>query len=345
MAAPAVVDELQLAGPQGELAAEVRVQDGAGHRIERGPRLRVHLRPRRLVAGRDGEVGVAAAEIGPQREDGEEDGLRFVRPEVTLPVLVEGAVEALEQRRVLREKDVVDRAEAHEAARPALAGRAEAEQADVVRRRAVEGVVDVRRLRDVGAEPAHADALLHAGVRDLQQDPTVEGLHHGPADHACEQPEHGLDLRAARRESAPDAPVRGRQLLDRDPVHHGDAGTLVQALPHFADQVPTRVELVVRGVEQVRGYRIPCQRAGELLDLVEAARGEGDPPVALVDRAPGPGPRAGDRLADHGRRRVPADGALSGHSISASGRAREGSRRSARWFRGGRCAGRGGSRS
>ncbi|MCY4509813.1 MAG: hypothetical protein OXG35_23045, partial [Acidobacteria bacterium] len=268
MAAPAVVDEVQLARAEGELAAQVRVLHHAGHRLERGPGQLVHLDPRGLVAGRDREVRVSAAQVGPELEDGEEHRLRLVRPEVALPILVEGEIETFEQPRVLREQGVVDRAEADEAARPALPGGAEAEQAHVVGRRVVEGVVDVRGLRDVGAEPADADALLDAGVGDLHQDLAVAALDDGAADHRREQPEHGLDLRPTGK------------ALDRDPVHHRHAGALVQAPAHLAQQAAAGVELVVRGVEQARRHRVAPRRARAAPGLVRAGPRERGPPVA-----------------------------------------------------------------
>ena len=150
----------------------------------------------------------------------------------------------------------------------------------------------MRGLRDAGAVAAHPDPLRHAGVGDLHQDLAVAGLDHGTADHRREQPEHGLDPRAAG------------ELRDRDPVHHRHPGALVQAAAHLAQQVAAGVELVVRGVEQPRRHRVALERARQPLDLVEAARRQRDPPVALANRATGPGARAGDRLADHGRRRV-----------------------------------------
>ena len=198
-----------------------------------------------------------------------EDGLaaraRRVRRVLALAVPRERLVEAREQVGPATAQLVVRGDQAHEAAQPALHRRLEAEEAHECRRLPEPAPVGVEGLPEVGDGAAHPVAQRLAGILDVVEARAVGLLRDHLAEHRGQQPADGQVLGVA-------------VALDREAIHHREAGIRLELGPHRGHEGGARAEREVGGIQRIHRTGRRAHRGGDRVELGHAVGGQRDQP-------------------------------------------------------------------
>ena len=209
-----------------------------------------------------------------------------IRRMLALAIEIERLVEPRQQVGMALAHLLVRGGEAHDAAHAAFHRRAQAHQADIVRRHVVVAVVGMEVLLGVGDVGPHAVAGRPAEIGDVVDRGAVPLLRHRPRHQRGEQPPHRP--RAALRPA-----------LDRQAVDDGEARPVVDGALDLAHEGARGVEREVIRTQQQKRQRLAIERRDEpvqfLLDLGRQrdASGVGGQCVAAPEQP------LRERLADH----------------------------------------------
>ena len=286
MAGGAVVDVLDLARREVELDPKLGSIEHRLHGGKGGRRLVVHALAAQFIAGEDlgqREPGLHRA-VGGALEDRRGEGRGFVGRVLGVAVVPERLVEPIHQLGEPLLQRLVHRGDAHHLADTALLGRMQAEQADIVGRRFVVGIVVVEAQVDVGhgRPDARAGLQLGAGVAHVEEHLAVQLLRHRTGEQARQQPVE-LDRLIAT------------DLGHRQAIEHGEHRPILRHAPHLGHGRAAGVEREVGGVEQEGRQRRASQLRQHRAQLGKRGRRQRHRPVGWLDRVARPGLRGSHR--------------------------------------------------
>ena len=173
---------------------------------------------------------------------------------LALAVEIERLVEPRQQIGMTPAHLLVGGGEAHDAAHPAFHRRAQAQQADIVRRHVVIAVVGMEVLLGVGDVGAHAVAGRAAEIADVVDRRAVPFLRHRPRDQGGQKPPHGP--RAARRPA-----------FDGQAIDDGEARPVVEAPLDLAHEGARGVEREILRAQQQERQRVAIERGDDAVEF------------------------------------------------------------------------------
>src|SRR6266436_6491421 len=279
-----VVEVLELALLDAELDPARGIVHDRAHRVERLPA---------LVVERGGGQPLAVDDVVLVVTRGQDPALvlehRVVaRADVVGGVLAlaiprERSIETGEEVGPAATERVVRGHEAREAAQAALQRGLKAEETHEVGRLPEPAAVGVEGLAQVGDRAAHAVAERLAGVLHVVEPRAVGLLRDDLPEHGGEQP--------------PDGPVLlGLVALDREAIHHREAGIGLELRPHVRHEVGARPQRERRGGQALDRARGLAQRPHHLVQLRHAGLGQRDQPPVRGDGVARPRLRTLDLL-------------------------------------------------
>ncbi len=111
-------------------------------------------------------------------------------------------------------------------------------------------IVGVEALLDIGEVGSHAVAGQPARIPHVVDHGAVPLLRHRPGEERAEQPEQGHGLRAV-------------DPLERQPIHDGEAGAMLEQAPYAGDGAAAMREIEIGRIERRHRERIGAQQGGD----------------------------------------------------------------------------------
>ena len=237
--------------------------------------------------------------VGSAFEDRRGIGRGLIRLMLGVAVVPEGPVKPRHELGMTLLERLVHRRHAHDLADAARLCRMQAEEADIVGRRLVVGIVVVEAQVDVRhrGPDTRAWLQLRTGVHHVVEHLAVQLLRHGAGQQARQQPIDADRLVAVH-------------LVERQAVEHGEHRAFLRHAPHLVHGRTAGVELEVRGIEQERRHRRAADLVAHRAHLRQRRGRQRHRPAVGRDRLARPGLHCVSPRGRFLRSRIPRPGSV-----------------------------------